>query len=117
MAAARKALEIDESLAEAHASLSFCLIWFDWDWANGEKEAKRAVTLNPNSSFAHFGYGHVLSDLGRHIEAIAEVARAKEVDPVFLLVLALVVMFFHDGGHDAVCRSILQSAVELDPNF
>ena len=117
MAAARKALEIDESLAEAHASLSFCLIWFDWDWANGEKEAKRAVTLNPNSSFAHLAYGHVLSDLGRHKEAIAEVARAKELDPVFLLVRALAGMFFHHARRDAEASASLQSALELDPNF
>jgi tetratricopeptide (TPR) repeat protein len=117
MAAARKALEIDESLAEAHASLSFCLIWFDWDWANGEKEAKRAVTLNPNSSFAHLAYGHVLSDLGRHKEAIAEVARAKELDPVFLLVRALEGMFFHHARRDAKAIASLQSALELDPNF
>jgi len=117
MAAARKALEIDESLAEAHASLSFCLIWFDWDWANGEKEAKRAIALNPNSSFAHFAYGHVLSDLGRHKEAIAEMARARELDPVFLLVRALEGMFFYHARRDAEASASLQSALELDPNF
>jgi serine/threonine-protein kinase len=117
MAAARKALEIDESLAEAHASLSFCLIWFDWDWANGEKEAKRALVLNPNSSFAHFAYAHVLSDLGRHQDAIAEMARARELDPVFLLVRALEGMVFHHARRDAEASASLQSALELDPNF
>jgi TolB-like protein/tetratricopeptide (TPR) repeat protein/class 3 adenylate cyclase len=117
MAAARKALEIDEALAEAHASLSFCLIWFDWDWANGEKEAKRAIVLNPNSSFAHFADAHVLSDRGRHKEAIAEMARARELDPVFLLVRALEGMFFHHARRDAEAEASLQSALELDPNF
>jgi len=117
MTAVRKALELDESLAEAHASLSFCLIWFDWDWANGEKEAKRAIALNPNSSFAHFAYDYVLSDLGRHQEAIAEMARAKELDPVFLLVRALEGMFFHHARRDAEASASLQSALELDPNF
>jgi TolB-like protein/Flp pilus assembly protein TadD len=117
MAAARKALEIDESLAEAHASLSFCLIWFDWDWVNGEREAQRAIALNPNSSFAHFAYAHVLSDLGRHQEAIAEMARARELDPVFLLVRALEGMFFHHAGRDDEASARLQSALELDPNF
>jgi TolB-like protein/tetratricopeptide (TPR) repeat protein/class 3 adenylate cyclase len=117
IAAARKALEIDESLAEAHASLSFCLIWFDWDWVNGEKEAKRAIALNPNSSFAHFAYGHVLSDVGRHQEAIAEMARARELDPVFLLVRALEGMIFYNARRDAEASASLQSALELDPNF
>src|SRR5438270_2228785 len=116
-AAAQKALAIDDSLAEAHASLSFSLIWFDWDWANGEKEAKRAIALNPNSSFAHLAYGHVLSDLGRHKEAIAEVARAKVLDPVFLLARALAGMFFHHARRDAEASASLQSALELDPNF
>jgi TolB-like protein len=82
-AAANKALEIDESLAEAHASLSFSLIWFDWDWSGAEKEAKRAILLNPNSAMAHFSYAHVLSALGRHDEAVREGARAVELEPVF----------------------------------
>src|SRR5437762_1538967 len=89
----------------------------DWDWANGEKEAKRAIALNPNSSFAHFAYGHVLSDLGRHKEAIAEMARARELDPVFLLVRALEGMFFYHARRDAEASASLQSALELDPNF
>jgi TolB-like protein len=96
--AATKALEIDESLAEAHASLSFSLIWFDWDWAKGEAEAKRAIALNPNSAHAHFAYAHVLSDLGRHDEAIAEIARARELDPAFLLYRALEGMLLHHAG-------------------
>jgi TolB-like protein/Tfp pilus assembly protein PilF len=116
-AAARKALEIDESLAEAHASLSFSLIWFDWDWAGGEREAERALALNPNSGFAHFAYGHVLSDLGRHKEAIAEVARARELEPVFLLIRALEGMFLLHAGRDDEALATLQKALELDPNF
>jgi tetratricopeptide (TPR) repeat protein len=116
-AAARKALEIDESLAEAHASLSFSLIWFDWDWAAGEKEAKRAIALNPNSAVAHFAYAHILSDLGRHQEAIAEIARARELDPVFLLVRALEGMFLYHARRDDEAGIILQKAIELDPNF
>ncbi len=116
-AAARKALEIDDSLAEAHASLSFSLIWFDWDWASGEKEAKRAIALNPNSAHAHFAYAHVLSDLGRHDEAIAEIARARELDPVFLLYRALEGMFLHHAGRNDEAGANLQKVLELDPNF
>ena len=82
-AAAQKALAIDPMLAEAHASLSFCLIWYDWDWAEGEKEAQRAIAVNPNSAHGHYALAHVLSDLGRHDQAIAEIARARELDPFF----------------------------------
>ena len=116
-AAARKALELDEALAEAHASLSFSLIWFDWDWAGGEREAKRAVALNPNSAVAHFAYGHMLSDLGRHQEAIAEIARTRELDPVFLLPRALEGMFLHHARRDDEAVATLQKVLDLDPNF
>jgi TolB-like protein/Flp pilus assembly protein TadD len=116
-AAAKRALEIDDSLAEAHASLSFALIWFDWNWADGQREAERALALNPNSAFAHLAYGHVLSDLGRHKEAIAEVAQARELEPVFLLIRALEGMFFLHAGRDDEALAKLQKALELDPNF
>ena len=115
--AARKALEIDDSLAEAHASLSFSLIWFDWDWVGGEKEAKRAIALNPNSAMSHFAYGHLLSDLGRHQEAVAEIARVRELDPVFLLPRALEGMFLHHARRDDEALTTLQKVLDLDPNF
>jgi len=116
-AAATKALEIDDSLPEAHASLAFSLIWYDWDWAGGEKEAKRAIALNPNSAHARFAYAHVLSDLGRHDEATFEMARARELDPVFLLYRALEGMFLHHARRDHEALSKLQQTLELDPNF
>jgi DNA-binding winged helix-turn-helix (wHTH) protein/TolB-like protein len=98
-AAAMKAIEIDDSLAEAHASLSFSLIWYDWDWAGGEKEAERAIALNPNSAMSHFAHAHVLSDLGRHEEAVAEQARAIQLEPMFLLLGALQRMYlYHAAG-------------------
>jgi TolB-like protein/class 3 adenylate cyclase/Flp pilus assembly protein TadD len=116
-AAAKKALEIDESLAEAHASLSFSLIWFDWDWAGAEKEAKRAILLNPNSAMAHFSYGHVLSDLGRHDEAVSEGARAVELEPVFFLFSAIEGMFLHHAKRDQEARDLLEKTITLGPNF
>jgi TolB-like protein len=68
-AAATKALEIDESLAEPHGTLALIHMWFDWDWLSAEREGKRAIELNPNSGFAHLACAHVLSNLGRHDEA------------------------------------------------
>lgn len=116
-AAAKKALEIDDSLAEAHASLSFSLIWYDWDWAGGEREAKRAVALNPNSAHAHFAYAHVLSDLGRHDEALAEIAEARRLDPVFSLYAALQGLLFLHARRDRDALEELQNALQINPNF
>lgn len=116
-AAAIKALEIDDSLAEAHASLSFSLIWYDWNWDRATQEAQRALALNPNSAHSHFAMAHILSDEGRHDQALSEMARARELDPVFLLYRALEGMMFHHAGRDAEALDRLQKAVDLDPNF
>ena len=116
-AAAQKALAIDPMLAEAHASLSFCLIWYDWDWAEGEKEAQRAIAVNPNSAHGHYALAHALSDLGRHDQAIAEIARARELDPFFLLYGALEGMMLQHGGRNEQALAKLQKAIDLDPNF
>jgi TolB-like protein/tetratricopeptide (TPR) repeat protein/class 3 adenylate cyclase len=116
-AAARKALELDDSLAEGHASLSFSLIWYEWDWAGGEREARRAIALNPNSGYSHFALAHVLSDLGRHDEATAEGARAVELDPVFFLFSALEGMFLHHARRDDEALVRLQKTLQLDPTF
>jgi Flp pilus assembly protein TadD len=116
-AAAQQALQIDDSLAEAHASLSFSLAWFDWDWPGAEREARRAVALNPNSAHAHFAVAHVLSDLARHNEAIAEISRARELDPSFPLYRSLEGFFLHHARRNDEAGAKLQKAVEVDPNF
>jgi len=116
-AAAMKALEIDESLAEAHASLAFSIAFFDWDWTGAEREAKRAVALNPDSGMAHFAYAHVLSNLGRHDEAASEGGQAIALEPVFPLFRAIGAMFLHHAGHNDEAYAGLQKALELEPNF
>jgi TolB-like protein/class 3 adenylate cyclase len=116
-AAAKKALEIDDSLAEAHAELSLSLIWYDWDWAGGEREAKRAIAVNPNSAYAHFTYAAVLSDEAHHDQALVEIARARKLDPISLLYSALEGMFFHHARRDAEALARLQKALDLDQNF
>jgi len=116
-AAAMKAIELDDSVAEAHSALSFGLIWYDWNWVAAEKEAKRALALDPNSAMSHFAYAHVLSDQGHHQEAIAEIAHARELDPVFLLIRALEGMILHHAGRNDEALTQLQKALELDPNF
>jgi serine/threonine-protein kinase len=81
--AARKALELDERLADAHLALAN-IKQSAWDWVNAEREFKRAIELNPNLAGAHHGYSDYLCARGRHDEAIAEINRARELDPLSL---------------------------------
>jgi TolB-like protein/Flp pilus assembly protein TadD len=81
--AAAKAIELDDSLAEAHASLGYVKLTFDWDWAGAGQEFRRALELNPNLASGHAGYAHYLLTLGRSEEAIQELAQLKNVDPLF----------------------------------
>ncbi|MEE8607983.1 MAG: winged helix-turn-helix domain-containing protein, partial [Nitrospiraceae bacterium] len=80
--AALKALELDESLAEAYTELAYVKLVYDWDWQGAEREFKRALGLNSSSVVAHSAYSWYLSHMGRHEEAIAEARRALELDPV-----------------------------------
>jgi TolB-like protein/DNA-binding winged helix-turn-helix (wHTH) protein/Flp pilus assembly protein TadD len=82
-AAAEKAIELDDSLAEAHASLGYAKLTFDWDWSGAEREFRRALELNPNLASGHAGYAHYLLTLGRSQEAIQELGELKKVDPLF----------------------------------
>ncbi len=76
-AAAAKAIEIDDSLAEPHVTMAFIHLWFVWDWAGAEREAKRAIELNPNLAFAHMAQAQFLTTQERHAEALAEAAHAR----------------------------------------
>jgi TolB-like protein/DNA-binding winged helix-turn-helix (wHTH) protein/Tfp pilus assembly protein PilF len=87
-AAAQKALQLDESLSEAHTSLAFCLEGFDWDWAAADKEFRRAIELNPGYATGHHWYAWHLSLMGRNTEAIAEMKKAASLDPLSLIINA-----------------------------
>jgi tetratricopeptide (TPR) repeat protein len=115
-AAAEKALHMDPSLAEAHNTLAEVKRGYDWDWAAAELEYKRALEFNPSYSLARSGYAGVLSNLGRHEEAIAQARRARELDPVSVSGnTALGRIFFRARRYDDSIRAC-QKAVELDPN-
>ena len=111
-AAALKALEIDETLAEAHASLGLVREDYDWDWMGAEKEFKRAIELNPGYATAHQWYAEYLSEMGRYNEAIAEAKRAQELDPLSLIINADGgLVFFYARRYDeaiAQCRRTLE---------
>jgi TolB-like protein/DNA-binding winged helix-turn-helix (wHTH) protein/Tfp pilus assembly protein PilF len=116
-AAAIKALELDSTLSEAHNSLAFCFDAFDWDLESAGKEFQRAIELNPGYATAHHWYAWHLSLLGRYDEAIEEMRKAKNLDPLSLIINAdlaelLVIAHFYD-------ESIIQSrkTIEMDPNF
>jgi TolB-like protein/DNA-binding winged helix-turn-helix (wHTH) protein len=80
-AAVAKALELDESLVEAHITLAM-IREYDWDWAGAEKEYQQAVELNPSSALAHDRYGYFFDEMGRLDEAMAEHQKAQELDPI-----------------------------------
>ena len=87
-AAATKALELDNTLGEAHTSLAFVLDLFDWDWKAAETEYKKAIELSPSYATAHQWYAWHLIVLGRDDEAIAEMRRAENLDPLSLIISA-----------------------------
>ena len=88
-AAAFKALELDESLGQPHASLGAVKVDYDWDWVGAEKEYQRAIELSPGYATAHQWYAEYLSPMGRHDEAIAEIQRAQELDPLSPVISAV----------------------------
>ncbi|HSK73508.1 MAG TPA: tetratricopeptide repeat protein [Pyrinomonadaceae bacterium] len=115
--AAQKALEIDNRLVEAHTSLSSIIFWYDWDWRAAENQLKRALELNPNNADAHLLYAYLLSNTGRHAEALAEAKRARELDPLSLVFNALEGQFLLHAGQTDEALDRLQKTFELDSNF
>jgi Tol biopolymer transport system component/serine/threonine protein kinase/tetratricopeptide (TPR) repeat protein len=114
-AAARKAVELDDSLAEAHASLAFIKFHYDRDWRGAEGQFRRAINLNPNYPTAHHWYAFNLSAMGRHEEAIAEAKRAQEIDPRSAVIATAVAnVLYHAHRFDEAIEQC-QKALELDP--
>jgi len=115
-AAASKALELDEGLAEAHYAIA-AMRQNDWDWTGAEQEFKRALDLNPNLSRAHTGYAGFLRNMGRHDQAIVEIKRARELDPLATNANANVgyVLYFARQYGQAVEQ--LKKTLEMDKNF
>ena len=84
--AARKALEINDTLVEAHGSLGISSLLYDWDWQAAERHFKHAIEIDPDYGLAHLRYGLLLMALGRLDEALREQLRGKELDPLSLLI-------------------------------
>ncbi len=116
-AAAHKAIEIDDTLSETYSALFWVTFWYDWDWKTAEEQCLRAIELNPNSGDAHEAYAHLLSNVGRHTEALAEIKRARELDPLHLRINALEGQFLLHAGKIDEALEPLQKALELLPFF
>jgi serine/threonine protein kinase/Tfp pilus assembly protein PilF len=115
-AAATKALEMDDTLAEARTTLAFAAI-FDWEWAAAEKGFQRAIELNPSYATAHHWYSLLLTWTGRHEEAIAEMKRAQDVDPLSLVIgTALAGTFYFARQYDQAIE-LYQKTLAMDENF
>ena len=116
-AAALDALRIDETLAEAHASLAMIDELYDWNWKSADTEFKRAIELNPNYATAHHWYAMYLSAMGRQDEALAEIRRAEALDPVSLITNTNEgwILFCARQYDQAIQK--LHTTIEMDPNF
>jgi len=116
-AAALRAVEIDDQLAPAWASLGAIRWWYEWDWSGAEEAYKRAIELNPNYANAHEGYAMLLSARSRFDEAVVQITKASDLDPLSLIIAV------HAGwphyfarDYEAATRRF-RKALELDENF
>jgi DNA-binding winged helix-turn-helix (wHTH) protein/TolB-like protein/Flp pilus assembly protein TadD len=115
--AALRALELDDGLAEAHASLGYVKHRFEWDWTGAEKEFRRAIELNPEYAAAHQWYGWYLVSETRFDEAQSEFRRAAQIDPLSLYTnLTAGAASYYSGQYDKAAAQY-RKVIEMDPNF
>jgi serine/threonine protein kinase/Tfp pilus assembly protein PilF len=117
IAAAQKAINIDDGLAESHTALGASMFWYEWNWNEAENQLKRALELDPNSAEAHLFHAHLLSNTGRHAEALAEIKRGRELDPFSPFLNALEGQFLVHAGKPDEALARLRDAFELAPAF
>jgi len=112
-----KALEMDDTLAEAHSSLASIKEDYDWDWSGAETEFRRAIELNPSYATSRQWYAEFIAELGRFEEAIEEIKRAHDVDPLSLNVNTAQGEIFYEARKNNEAVQQLHKVLELDPNF
>ena len=116
-AAALRALELDENLAEAHTALALIVQNHDWDWQTSEKEYRRAIELNPNYATAHHWYAEHLMWLGRFDEALSESERARQLDPLSLIIATdHGAILYYSRQYDRAIEQ-LRLVLRKDPTF
>jgi len=115
--AARKAVELDDSLEEAHRALAFAEYWGDWNFADGEKEFRRAIELNPKDPLAHKWYANAISAQGRFNQALAEIKKAQELDPSSHSLLADKGITLFNAGRTQEAVAQLREVERSAPEF
>ena len=113
---ALKAIELDGSLAEPHATLAM-LNHFEWRWADAEAEFKRSLELNPNYATAHHWYARFLRSAGRNDEAWTQINLANDIDPLSLVILNNIAEHQYERGNLDEATGICQKMLELEPGF
>jgi eukaryotic-like serine/threonine-protein kinase len=113
---ARKALAIDETVAEAHASLAWSLFVYDWDWEASRREFRRAIELDPRYATAHQWYAFWLAVHGRHDDAMAESHRAMELDPASVSIRRTLGWIHYYARRYREARPLLERAIAMNPN-
>jgi len=116
-AAAHRALEIDDSLGEAHASRGFTAMFCDWDWPAAEREFKRAIDQNPAYATAHEWYAVFLFAMGRYDESLKEALRSRDLDPLSLMINAIAGIAHYFARRMDESIEHLEKVLEMDPNF
>ncbi len=115
-AAVERALKLDETLAEAHASLAWIRIVYDWDWRGAEEEIRRALELDPGNADAHRTYALYLTAMGRAEEAVMPGKRAVELDPLSADANVFLGRMLYFARHYDQAIAQYRKAIELDPN-
>jgi serine/threonine-protein kinase len=113
---AMKAIELDKTLGEAYWFLGWTLACYEWDWSGAEEAYKRGIALHPNSSGIHRYYGWLLSWLGRHEEAVAELKRAIDLDPTSAIVIGHLSRVYTMARRYNEAVEVGKKAVEMAPN-
>ncbi|MGH9972049.1 MAG: TPR end-of-group domain-containing protein [Pyrinomonadaceae bacterium] len=112
-----KALQLDSTLAEAHATYGFIKMFHHWDWIGAERELDQAIALNPNSPVAHHWKGVYFSLRGKLDEAKAEMHRALDLDPLSLIIGADIAQLHYFAREYAEAEAQCRKVLEMDPNF
>src|SRR5439155_7638444 len=116
-AAAQKALELDDQLAEAHASLASLAFRWDWDWAAAERAFLRAIALSPSAASVHHAYALLLAVTRRFDEALVEMLKAGDCDPLSLVISAGIGRVFDFAGRYDDAIKQYEKTADIDPSF
>jgi TolB-like protein/DNA-binding winged helix-turn-helix (wHTH) protein/Tfp pilus assembly protein PilF len=115
--AASEAIRLNDRLSEAQAAGGYVDFWLEWDWRRSAERLRRAIELNPNNTSAHRYYAHLLSNSGRHAEAVAQITKARRLDPMSPITNAMAGQFLFYAGRYTAATEALDKAFSIDPGF